>query len=249
MFIRQLKNYFRDKTWVFLKAKWALRSGLVIKIENDSDWFVFNEIFTNKEYDKAFQLFLPSVSQQPLILDLGANVGYFTLRVADELMLAGFDDYEIVSLEASPSNYKSLQERLDQPLLKTKAKSFLGLAGHKTGTSKVIHSDQHYGHSAEAAGTGNKVTEVSYVNIEALLTSPVKAIDLLKCDIEGSEEIFIAAYGDLLKRVNNAVFEFHAGECNIDNCRNMLQQAGLFSKAVIKEEPVYKTSVEIFSRL
>jgi len=246
--VAKVKKYLRDRTWVFLKAKWKLRSGLFIKIENDSDWFVFNEIFTNKEYDKAFQLFLPLFSKNPLILDLGANVGYFTLRMADELMVAGFDNYEIISLEASLSNYTALSERMDQPLLKNKVKSFLGLAGHKTGSDKVVHSDQHYGHSTEAESTGNKITEVSYVNIEDLLAGTAKTIDFLKCDIEGSEEIFIAAYSDLLNRVNNAVFEFHAGECNIDNCRNMLQQAGLFSKGIIKQEAVYKTSVEIFSR-
>jgi len=244
----KLKSYLRSKTWMFLKAKWKLQSGLLIKIENDSDWFVFNEIFTNKEYDKAIQLFLPAFSKQPLILDLGANVGYFTLRMADELIQAGFDNYEIVSLEASPSNYISLRNRLDQPSLKNKVKPFLGLAGYKTGSDKVIHSDQHYGHATHSASTGNKITEVSYLDIEGLLTDTTKNIDLLKCDIECSEEIFLAAYPGLLKKVNHAVFEFHAGECNIDNCRKLLREACLFSKGLLKEEAVYKTSVEIFSR-
>jgi FkbM family methyltransferase len=248
MFIRKFKNYIRDKVWVFLKTKWVLKSGIFIKVENDSDWYVFNEIFTNKEYDSAIKLFLPSASLNPLILDLGANVGYFTLRVADELALAGFSNYTIIALEGTPSNYKVLQQRLEQPLLKNKAKGFLGLAGHKTGTSKVIHSPQHYGHSSVAGTAGSKTTDVSYVNIEELIADETKIIDLLKCDIEGSEEIFITAYANLLSRVDTAVFEFHAGECDIQNCRQMLQAAGLFSKGIIKEETYYKTTVEVFSR-
>lgn len=248
MFIRGIKNSIRDRTWVFLKAKWTLRSGIVIRVENDSDWFVFNEIFTNKEYDPAFGLFLPFASSHPLILDLGANVGYFTLRVADELMLAGFNNYEIISLEASPSNFRVLQQRLDQPVLKNKVKSFLGLAGYKAGVDKVAHSKQHYGHSSISGSTGAKTAKVSYVNIEELVPDKTKRIDLLKCDIEGSEEIFVTAYTDLLRRVDNAVFEFHAGECDVENCRRLLQHSGLFSKGIIKEDSAYKTSVEIFGR-
>ncbi|MEO5684463.1 MAG: FkbM family methyltransferase [Chitinophagaceae bacterium] len=249
MIIRKLKDALREKAWIFLKVKWKLRSGLFIKVENDSDWFVFNEIFTNKEYDPAFRLFLSNISSNPLVVDLGANVGYFTLRVADEMLLAGHTDFTIVSLEASPSNFAILQRRLVQPLLKNKVKYFLGLAGHKTGSASVVHSNQHYGHSSAGDAAAGTATTVSYVDIETLTGSNEKRIGLLKCDIEGSEEIFISAYAGLLQRVDTAVFELHAGECNVENCRKMLENAGLFSKGIIKEDPPYRTTVEIFSRL
>ena len=66
MLIRRFKDYLRNKTWVFLKAKWKLRSGIQVEVENDSDWFVYNEIFANKEYDKAFEEFIPTASATPL---------------------------------------------------------------------------------------------------------------------------------------------------------------------------------------
>jgi FkbM family methyltransferase len=246
--LRTLKNSIRNKVWVFLKAKWKLRSGIQLCVKNDSDWFVFNEIFTNKEYDAVFSVLLSSASSKPLILDLGANVGYFTLRVADELILAGINDFEIISLEASPGNFKVLQTRVDQPLLKKRVRCFLGLAGHKTGSGKVVHSDQHYGHSSAIEGEKSRIASVGYVDIEKLIADSAKRINLLKCDIEGSEEIFLTAYPALLSRIDHAVFEFHAGECNVENCRNLLHSAGLNSKGIIKEESNYKTVVEIFSR-
>ena len=249
MLVRKLKTYIRRKAWLLLKAKWKLRSGLTITVENDSDWFVFNEIFTNKEYDPALQLLLSNISSSPLVVDLGANVGYCTLRVADELLLAGHTDFTIVSLEASPSNYSVLASRLDQPLLKNKATCFLGLAGHKTGKSVVMHSDQHYGHSSAGGNQEGAAATVSYVDIETLITSREKRIDLLKCDIEGSEAIFIDAYSEFLQRVDTAVFELHAGECNVEHCREMLRKAGLLSKGIIKEDAPYQTTVEVFSRL
>jgi FkbM family methyltransferase len=247
MTIRGFKNLVRNKIWRFLKAQWTLRSGVVVRIENDSDWFVFNEIFASKEYDSAFQLFLPCSSVRPLILDLGANVGYFALRIADELLLSGCQDFEIISVEASPVNFRGLAYRLGQPALKNKVKAILGLAGEKTGTAKIFHSGQHFGHSALGNMADTKAPVVSYIDIDAL-TAGREKIDFLKCDIEGSEEVFLKSYGGLLQKVDNAVFEFHAGECNVDNCHKLLEEAGLLSRGVIKQDPVYRTTVEIFSR-
>jgi len=248
MLIRKIKNYIRNKAWESLKAKWKLRSGIEIAIENDSDWFVFNEIFANKEYDKAFEIFLPFAGESPLILDLGANVGYFTLRVADELEQAGKHNYKILALEAHPDNFKALSARLNQRALAGKAEPFFGLAGHRSGSRELISSGQHYGHSAVAVESVKKKKVLDYVDIDVLVGDPNRRIDLLKCDIEGSEEIFISTYPGLLSRCAFAVFEFHAGECDVTRCRLLLSQAGLISMGIVKEDPRYKTCVEVFRR-
>ena len=248
MNIRTIKNYLRNRVWVFLKARWKLRSGLSMVIANDNDWFVFNEIFTNKEYDRAFAPFFKNLPAKPLIIDLGANVGYFTLRIADELEQAGISNYRIISVEASATNYAVLSGRLNQPKLQGKADYYFGLAGHKTGKHAVVEAPDHFGHSAAVETAATKKNMVDYLDIESLVGDTQTAIDLLKCDIEGSEEIFIKAYPDLLTRVKTAVFEFHARECNVANCRKLLEQAGLFSMGIVKQEEVYQTSVEIFSR-
>lgn len=244
-----IKEYIRKKTWVFLKAKWRLRSGLNVIIENDSDWFVYNEIFVNKEYDQALNVFLSGLTNEhPVIVDLGANVGYFSIRIADELICAGKDRFSIIALEAAPQNFTVLDGRVQQKGLSGNISAKLGLAGYKTGTETVVHSAQHYGHSSAGVGHAEgKKSVVSYIDIESLIPRE-KDIDFLKCDIEGSEEIFINEYAGLLKRVKLAVFEFHAGECNVANCRAMLEKAGLISAGILKEDPAFKTSVEIFKR-
>jgi FkbM family methyltransferase len=248
MLIRKLKNYIRNKAWKNLKAKWELRSGIVAEVQNDSDWFVFNEIFASKEYDPAFQLFLTPGMTSPLVLDLGANVGYFSLKVADEMILAGTRDFEIISVEASPLNYQVLKRRIGQSAVNNRIKVVLGLVGKKSGSGKVVHSAQHYGHTAVANNSNQKLTDVSFVNLDEVIGDKSKKINLLKCDIEGTQQLFISEYPDLLRRVENAVFEFHAIECDVDKCRRMLLLCGLASKGIIKEDKNYKTSVEIFSR-
>jgi FkbM family methyltransferase len=224
-----------------------LKSGIDISVASDSDWFVYNEIFTNKEYDTALFSLLSSKIKVPLILDLGANVGYFTLKVADELKQAGIEHFRIVAVEASPSNYSLLKKRMSQQALKDRVSAYLGLAGYKSGSEIVMHSQHHYGHSAFPANTKGKKVVVEYLDIEKLIND-TDEISFLKCDIEGSEEIFIKEYFSLLNRVRHAVFEFHARDCNVEHCRKMLSEAGLMPRGVIKEDPLYKTTVEIFSR-
>jgi hypothetical protein len=93
----------------------------------------------------------------------------------------------------------------------------------------------------------NDGDEVDYVDIEAFLPSG-KEVDLLKCDIEGSEELFVKEYSGLLCRTKLAVFEFHGNDCDVDNCRNMLLSMGLESVLVLRQNAVYNTSVEVFKR-
>ncbi len=231
-----------------MKVKWKLRSELEIVIGNDSDWFVYNELFANKQYDQALTYLFDAHPRNPLILDLGANVGYFSLKAADELIQRGIPDFEIIALEASPANIRYLETRLDQKLLDGKAKAFLGLAGYKPGSHAILQSEQHYGHSAVGDPKDTKGVNAKYLDIEKLIGSSIAKIDFLKCDIEGSEEIFIREYLSMLYKVENAVFEFHSWECDVAKCREMLESAGLRSKGVIKEDHAFGTSVEIFSR-
>jgi hypothetical protein len=59
-------------------------------------------------------------------------------------------------------------------------------------------------------------------------------IALLKCDIEGAEELFLSTYPDLLSRVDTAVVELHHQFCSPVRCRELLAQAGLKRVRVIK---------------
>ncbi len=250
MNLRTLKSRFRNRTWIFLKAKWRLLSGLNIIIENDSDWFVYNEIFVNKEYDEALRILLSQLrEEEPLILDLGANVGYFTLKIADELIQSGRERFRILALEAAPDNHRALLRRMAQDRLNNKVTAVLGLAGYKTGAQRIHRSEQHYGHSSSSGQPERNSSLVNYVNIEEMLPDRNKRISFLKCDIEGSEEIFLREYSELMQRVELAVFEFHALECNVENCRQLLRDAGFCSLGVLKEDPAFKTLVEVFKKI
>ena len=83
------------------------------------------------------------------------------------------------------------------------------------------------------------------LDIEAL-TAHMPRIDLLKCDIEGSEEVFVTTYAGFFKRVQAAVFELHPTICDVPACRKVLAEAGLTEVTVLRLAG--DQSVELFER-
>ena len=111
-----LKNRLRKFVWMRLNPSWTLNSGLVIRVLNYNDWMIYNDIFVEREYDAAIEdLLRETDSPRPLqVLDLGGNVGFFTLRLAHLLLQAGRSDFRVTMVEGSPSTYPELLERLGQ---------------------------------------------------------------------------------------------------------------------------------------
>ena len=246
--IRKLKTQGRKFLWKVLKSKWRLKTGLLVYIKSDNDWFVFNEIFTDQEYDEVFQLLPANGLRNPLILDLGANVGYFTVRIAHELLLRKMTDFTIYSIEASGDNYNEILNRTNQPIVVNRCKPIHGLVGQKHGFSFLNTGTDHFGYYIDRNGSKGKGERTPYIDIDELLKDDERRITLLKCDIEGSEEVFLSTYGTLLHRTDLSIFEFHEDACDIPQCRRYLEEAGLKYFKTVKRIQQYKTTVEIFKR-
>lgn len=241
---RKLKNTVRVELWKKLNVRWVLNSGLEVVVENDNDWYVFNEIFTNGEYDPVFSHV--KVKEARLnIVDLGANVGYFSIRIADYLIQAGNRDFSLFSFEAASGNFVALKKRLGQKGLQDKTVLVEGLVGKKEGSSILTTDTDHFGFKVESEAADGK--RISYVDVDRYL-GECAVIDVLKCDIEGSEQDFIENYPDILRRTELAVFEFHATVCDVNRCRELIGQCGLSYVTTLRQNDVYKTSVEVFIR-
>ena len=245
--LRKTKNKIRNYLWKILKVNIKLNSGITLNVKSDNDFFVFTEIFLNKEYDEAIDIFLEKELNKPIILDLGANVGYFTLRVADELLQKNVNNFLVYSIEASSGNFSKLKERISQPVLNNKVIARHGLVGLKEGFSYLSTETSHYGYAVSNKKANND--KVDYVDIEKLINAENSPIALIKCDIEGSEETFLSEYPSLLRRTELMVIEFHNTNIQYSKCLEYLESAGLFYKSTLNEDPVYDTSVQIFKRL
>lgn len=210
----------------------VLGSGMTISLANQAEWILYNDIFVDGEYDFAINRALESArSDQPAtFLDLGANVGFFGLRVLDQMepLLTDGADFQIIMVEGSPAVYKRLQKRLTTvPFLAERCISVPGLVGEKSGYGRLLECGFHANNSlfAENMLGEYKCVIVPYVDLEVLCAA-WQYISLLKCDIEGAEELFLENYPEFLDKVQYAVFEFHFDLCDVSHCFALLDAAG-----------------------
>lgn len=227
----------------------VLSTGLRIQVEDWSEWIIFNEIFVDGDYDEPIRLAIERAGRGAVmnVWDLGANVGFFALRFAHlaHRCGAGSPEYRLTLVEGSPTVARRLESRIGlDPELKRRVRVFQGLVGRPHGTGTIYEQPYAAMNSVRAAqGWGDR--RVSYLDLRSILDG-TRHIDLLKCDIEGSEGEFIESYGDLLGIVRHAVFEFHHEHVDAARARRLLADAGLEHHRVLMSTPV--VSVEMFWR-
>jgi FkbM family methyltransferase len=226
---------------------WQLPSGLHARVESLSDWAVYNEIFVDRAYDDVIELAVTTApADRPLVVvDLGAHVGYFSLRVAERVRQLVNARVTIAMLEAHPETFDTLAARWKrQPLdSRTAVRLVRGLAGARSGVARF--TTEAFTAASHIGDDGGRGTEVPFVDLDTVApaTGP---IDLLKCDVEGAEGQVITEYPTLLSRVRHAAFEFHPQRVDVDSLLNQLAAAGLRQTRVLTATP--EGSLRLFAR-
>ena len=90
-------------------------SGVRLRVADDSDWTVYTEVFRHGEYNVAINRALDSADAGHFnVVDLGANVGFFTLRLIDVIRTRGDRslDVAITAIEGSPQRVADLRSRI-----------------------------------------------------------------------------------------------------------------------------------------
>lgn len=230
----------RRGLWSLPDLRRTLHSGIRIDVASPSDWTIYNEIFADGEYDPALEKLVDRArpGQALRILDLGANVGYFALRAADRLLRgpAATADLELTLVEGSRRLVDEIERRLSpQPLLSGRLRIVHGLVGRREGVGVLRETGCHFTNSAAAGAGPGRETSVSYVDLDALYPEGAP-IDLLKCDIEGSELELLESYGEWLRRVEVLVIELHHDLCDTERCYERLRGLGFAHEQRLREE-------------
>ena len=131
-----------------LGVEWTLRSGLTVKVEDQGEWLIYNDIFVDGEYDLPIKEALQGKAPKDMvtIVDIGANVGFFTLKAADWLLRNSnaVHDFRIVCIGGSPRVFKKLQSRLmGEELLTDRLTLIHGLVGQRNGKGKIVEKSFH----------------------------------------------------------------------------------------------------------
>lgn len=223
----------------WLSLTWTTASGINLRVGNYSEWIIYNEIFVDGEYDAAIHAALARVSpDRPLcVLDLGANVGLFTLRLFDRLRAAGHADAacRVTLVEANPAALPVVDARLRRDnAVAAHATVVHGLVGERTGSAAFDPSPASPGEASIAPDERAVAVTVPYVDLDRLMAD-APAIDLLKCDIEGAELRLFEQYPALLRKIAILIVEIHVDRCPVARCRELLGAAGLTRESVLRE--------------
>lgn len=184
------------------------------------------EIFGNNVYEKYW-----SAKDGDVVIDIGANVGIFTVKVGEKL-----NKGLIVAIEPSPQNIELLKKNLrlhnlSSVIVVPKA------VGNFRGKSKFLItpvSGQHrfYSKTVEKSEEINKIIEVDTVLLDDIVKElKIKVIDFLKIDVEGAELDVLKGAKESLKFTKNIAMELHY-EGEGEEVRRFLEERGFTVKIV-----------------
>jgi FkbM family methyltransferase len=241
--LHSLRKLISQRIWKRLNLRWMLASGIEIQLSCRSDWDIYNEIFVDLDYDEPILATLQSAHAQhrnARILDLGANVGFFGLRWLHLQNLAGQALHtSAVFVEGGKDVFEILQARLEsQAGAAMQVRCIHGLAGKSEGTAMLHRSAAHFGNSVHHSTSSGAADVVPYVNLNQICQD-WERISLIKCDIEGSEETWLASYPELLARTDRLVIELHKTQVDVAHCDRLITASGLVHKRVIKDRPEF----------
>lgn len=185
----------------------SMKNGLRLNLnKSEGDLTTFFEVFIDEDYGFG------SASNESInIIDIGANVGFFSLYISKK-----FPKAKIFSFEPFPETYKKLQNHFSQNSITNVTPYNLAVSDFD-GTSK-FYSFEWTGCNTLIDGdfdeSLSKVTEVNCVKFDKLreLTG-VHKFDYAKIDCEGSEYPMILNSSDeAILAVKKYIIEMHNSE-------------------------------------
>ncbi|UFH55027.1 FkbM family methyltransferase [Spirosoma sp. KNUC1025] len=232
MAVKGLRRYFRLLRHVANPAEYLLHKGdrhsrplsfttkpLPIHFRVPASlYLLFKEIFMVDVYE--MDSLVSQLPAEPVVIDIGANVGFFDVQLLSKINKATIYAYEPI-----PANVKTFQDILQQnPRLLPSVQIFeMAVTGQPTDKLSLFAegADNNQVVASVFAGFNENNTQRLSVDsitlTEIIRDNKLSAIDLLKLDCEGSEfDIIYHTDPELLKRIKRMYVEVH----NLDDNRN-----------------------------
>lgn|SRR3990167_133704 len=203
-----IKFYLRPRTW---------------------DLYVYSEIFHEMTYlDKSFY-----PENIETVVDLGANIGLFTLWVAHK-----YNPEKIVSVEMDKENFDLLKRNVDLNKYSLKPDVTLVNKAIYSKDSSVSYLKIPFNKGMHRISEVESTETSEAISFKTLLKiSNLKTISLLKIDIEGSERFLFndENKGIFTKKVKYIAMEIHPNEdFKVQDVQKYFE--GLDFRCVIRDE-------------
>ena len=223
-------------------------SGCEYRVRHLESLLMADEIFLRQIYREAFE-----DKDVQTFVDLGANVGYFTLYAAEH---TGRRDLVGLAVDANASCTSEVSWHVDRNHL-DRTKVMTGVAGYPAGvdTATFFINPSNVASSAQpelnpdvpSKGESQAVTMPAIdVAAEWKRIAGGKRIDVLKVDVEGFECDLIRNSPELLAMTDRLVLEWHKWVTSLDEVETLLGDRGFKRRSIISEDP--HCGVAIFDR-
>lgn len=228
--MRLLNNILNHSNWInyyFSKYFNKNNKGFCFKTRNGIDISVpsrmlhtYKECFFDEVYTNGFPE--NTINNAPVVIDIGANVGYFSLFILNK-----FPQAKVFSFEPMPVNFKLLNKyKNENPSLDF---NIFNKAVSNTNETIVLayNADDSFTTSATIFDNSGQsdTAEVSAITLASIIEeNKLDKIDLLKLDCEGSEyKILYQCPDNQFKRISAICLETHKGENENENTGSLVQ--------------------------
>jgi FkbM family methyltransferase len=159
-----------------------LRDGLNLVCRGGTrDWDVIHELVFAGSYERAFE-YLSILHEKMIVIDLGGNIGLFSLLAARHAPSAAIHVFE-----PGPPNLRILEMNLlANPQLGERIHVRPEAVAGREGSAKWFFDHQNPGGSS-LFGKSDGGTEITVRSLAQVVTELKERISLLKIDIEGAE--------------------------------------------------------------
>lgn len=167
-------------------------------------------------------------------VDLGANVGYYSLKIAKEYSSKGVT---IIAIEAHPGNYKALSKNIELNDFKCITAINKAVSDHegimtlyeRVDTRNRIRSEMYslsnaFLHESSVARPEGGSLEIECDTLDNILGE--QRVDVMKIDIEGAEVSALEGATRTLKKLRKIIVEVHGA--NFDKVMQILDDTHNF---------------------
>lgn len=196
-----------------------LRNGLKFKAKDFMDAWTIKEVFASNDYK------IQSSLCQATIIDIGANIGAFSILAALKMPKA-----KIYSYEPGGTAFHQLNENIILNGMGGRIISFKLAVYKSRGRIKLYESGKTGLSSIYRSRKERKFETIKTISLEDIfLDNKIKRCNYLKIDCEGAEyDILAHCPGYILKKVERIALEFHEmnSKQNHHDLINILKNGG-----------------------
>ncbi len=223
--MKRLLKSWAWKLFPYAGLELKTRSGLLLQIRERGAWGCLEEVFVSGAYDPFFQ-HLGLVNGW---LDLGCNVGFFSLGLLDYLRATGRPGAEPRALlvDANELCVATARQAVAQNNLTQRWSTRHAVVGPPGETVRFAQFRFSIHSGIFSAQRGEKTLVYPTVDLPALIGGLPREIDFLKVDIEGAERFVFDLPKGMLDRFRYILCEWHSPHFSGPELRRWIEHNGM----------------------